>query len=101
MLQCGTRSDAIAIDAPPALVLCLLTVDGYRSSTPQKEPSMGARSHKNQFIKALKAFPHEKASFTQLADKLGDKWTPEQVEAKARQFDADQRREAGSAVLRQ
>ena len=50
---------------------------------------MGAPSHKNQFIKALKAFPHEKASFTQLADKLGDKWTPEKVEAKAREFDAD------------
>ena len=50
---------------------------------------MGARSHKDQFIIALKSFPHEKASFTQLADKLGDKWTPESVEAKARQFDDD------------
>ena len=67
---------------------------------------MGAPSHKDQFIKALKTFPHEKASFTQLADKLGDTWTPETVEAKARavrrrRFDSDQRRQARGPVLRQ
>ncbi len=50
---------------------------------------MGARSHKDQFVIALKTFPHEKASFTQLANKLGGTWTPEMVEAKARQFDDD------------
>jgi hypothetical protein len=50
---------------------------------------MAARSHKDQFINALRTFPHEKASFIQLAEKLGDTWTPERVEAKARQFDDD------------
>jgi hypothetical protein len=50
---------------------------------------MAARSHKDQFINALRTFPHEKASFSQLAGKLGDKWTPEKVEAKAREFDDD------------
>jgi hypothetical protein len=46
-------------------------------------------SHKNQFIKALRTFPHEKASFIQLAEKLGDPWTLEEVKAKARKFDDD------------
>ena len=50
---------------------------------------MGARSHKDQFINVLKSFPHEKASFSQLAGKLGDAWTPGRVEAKAREFDDD------------
>jgi hypothetical protein len=50
---------------------------------------MGAVSHKVQFINALKSFPYEKASFGQLATQLGGTWTPETVEAKARQFDDD------------
>lgn len=49
---------------------------------------MGATSHQDQFIRALKGFPHEKANFSELATRLGDKWTAESVEAKARHFDA-------------
>jgi hypothetical protein len=48
-----------------------------------------ARSHKDQFIMALKGFTHEKARFGALADALGPKWTAEQVEARARKFDGD------------
>jgi hypothetical protein len=48
-----------------------------------------ARSHKDKIIRALSGEPHEKATFERLAGVLGGEWTPEQVEAKVRQFDAD------------
>lgn len=50
---------------------------------------MGARSHEDQFIHALKGFTHEKATFTALADALGPRWTAEKVRAKAEEFEAD------------
>ena len=50
---------------------------------------MGARSHKDQFIGALKDFPHEKTTFTALADALGPNWTAESVKARAQKFEAD------------
>lgn len=50
---------------------------------------MGAISHRNKFIRELKGFPHEKASFSALADALGADWTPEKVEKRARRFDED------------
>jgi hypothetical protein len=50
---------------------------------------VGARSHKNQFIVALKSFTHEKASFPALANALGPNWTVERVRARAEEFDAD------------
>ncbi len=48
-----------------------------------------ARSHKDKIIRALKQEPHEKANFARLAGLLGDKWTPERVEAKARELEAN------------
>jgi len=55
----------------------------------QKETGVGARSHKDQFIAALKDFTHEKASFPALANALGSNWTPETVKARAQKFEAD------------
>lgn len=49
-----------------------------------------ARSHKDQFTRELKKMKYERASFAQLASALGPKWTPEKVEAKAREFDANE-----------
>jgi len=48
-----------------------------------------ARSYKDQFIRALREYKHEKASFKELAEKMGPKWPVEKVEAKARLLDAD------------
>ena len=50
---------------------------------------MGAISHETRFVRALKKFTHEKASFGQLAAALGPKWTADSVEDRARRFDED------------
>ena len=51
---------------------------------------MGAITHETQFIRALKKFTHEKASFGELAEAIGPRWTAESVEARARRFDEDE-----------
>lgn len=51
---------------------------------------MGAISHETQFVRALKQFTHEKASFGELAAALGPKWTSDRVEDRARRFDEDE-----------
>jgi len=59
---------------------------------------MGAISHETRFVRALKEFTHEKASFGELAAALGPKWTADSVEVRARRFDEDER--AQIAIVR-
>ena len=52
---------------------------------------MGAISHETRFVRALKTFKHEKASFGELAAALGPKWTADTVEDRARRFEEDEK----------